>query len=600
MRSEPRIEDYAVIGDGRTAALVHSNGSIDWLCLPRFDSPACFAALLGDAGNGHWRIAPVEPVERVERRYRPDTLVLETEIECASGTIRLTDFMPMEVPQTSIVRLVTAVRGRVPARLELVIRFDYGRQIPWVSRPEEGTLGAIAGPHLLVLRTPVAHHGEDLKTVADFMVPEGGTIPFVLTYGNSFARIPEPFDPLQQLERTERHWTEWAARCRLEGPWRDAVVRSLITLKALTYAPTGGIVAAPTTSLPEQPGGTRNWDYRFCWLRDATFTLLALMSAGYRDEAEEWRKWLVHAVAGHPSQVQPLYSVLAETRADEQELPWLSGFGGAKPVRIGNAAFGQLQLDVFGEVLDALHHARRHYLSASAASWALQRALVDQVSGLLDVPDHGIWEVRGRPQHFTHSKVMMWVALDRAIKGIEHFGLDGPVERWRGLRDRLHGEICAKAYDPELGAFVQAYGSKELDAAVLLMPIVGFLPAHDPRIAGTVAAIERELLVDGFVQRYDSETVRDGLEPGEGTFIACTFWLADNLVLQGRREEAAAVFERVLAIRNDVGLLAEEYDVVGRRLLGNFPQALSHVSLVDTALNLRDNKGPARERSKHG
>jgi GH15 family glucan-1,4-alpha-glucosidase len=581
-----RIEDYALIGDGRTAALVGRGGSIDWLCLPRFDSCACFAALLGTARNGCWSLAPARGITRATRRYRPDTLVAETDFECEGGLVRLVDFMPMHAAATNVIRLVTCLEGTVDMRMELTIRFDYGRQVPWVQRRADGTLTAIAGPHLLALRTPVALHGEDLSTHAAFRLAQGEKVPFVLSYGNSFSRLPPSLDPERELDRTERYWTRWAARCTYQGPWREAVVRSLITLKALTYEPTGGIVAAPTTSLPERLEGDRNWDYRFCWLRDATFTLLSLMAAGYREEAQAWRRWLVHAVAGHPSQLQPVYSVVADSRIEEEELPWLQGFDGAKPVRIGNDAFKQLQLDVFGEVLDALYQARRNRLSPIGASWALQRVLVDQIAALKDRPDQGIWEMRGPPQHHTHSKVMLWTALDRAVASVENYGLEGDVERWRALRSALHAEICDRAFDPELGSFVQAYGSKQLDAATLLIPLVGFLPASDPRVAGTVAAIQRRLMADGLLRRYDTTSIDDGLPDGEGAFLACSFWLADNLNLQGRTEEALELFQRLLAVRNDVGLLAEQYDPRSQRQLGNFPQGLSHVALIHTALAL--------------
>jgi GH15 family glucan-1,4-alpha-glucosidase len=582
----PRIEDYALIGNGRTAALVSRGGSIDWLCLPRFDSCACFAALLGTARNGCWSLAPARGITRTTRRYRPDTLVLETDFESEGGRVRLVDFMPMPAAATSVIRLVSCVEGEVDMRMELTIRFDYGRQVPWVQRRADGTLTAIAGPHLLALRTPVALHGEDLRTCAAFRLAQGEMVPFVLSYANSFSRLPPALDPQRELDRTQRHWTRWAARCSYQGPWREAVVRSLITLKALTYEPTGGIVAAPTTSLPERLAGDRNWDYRYCWLRDATFTLLSLMAAGYREEAQAWRRWLVHAVAGHPSQLQPVYSVMADNRIEEEELPWLQGFDGAKPVRIGNDAFKQLQLDVFGEVLDALYQARRNRLSPIGASWALQRVLVDQIAALKDKPDQGIWEMRGPPQHHTHSKVMLWTALDRAVASVENYGLEGDVERWRALRSALHVEICDRAFDPELGSFVQAYGSKQLDAATLLIPLVGFLPPSDPRVAGTVAAIQRRLMHDGLLRRYDTASVDDGLPEGEGAFLACSFWLADNLNLQGRTEEALELFQRLLAVRNDVGLLAEQYDPHSRRQLGNFPQGLSHVALIHTALAL--------------
>jgi len=470
--------------------------------------------------------------------------------------------------------------------------------VPWVTR-DDSTLIAISGPHRLTLQTSVAHRGEDLNTVAEFTVAEGETATFVLAYSTSYRGRPPTVDPGKAFEQTESYWKTWAARCTYEGPYREAVVRSLITLQALTYAPTGGMVAAATTSVPEYLGGTRNWDYRYCWLRDATFTLLSFMAAGYREEAEDWGSWLLRAVAGHPSQLQPLYTILGESRIDELDLPWLAGLGGAKPVRVGNAASGQIQLDAFGEVLDALHHARRNNLAEVEAAWALQKTLLRHIETLIDAPDCGIWEVRGGPQHFTHSKVMMWVAFDRAVCAVERHGLDGPAHHWRKLRDALHEEICTRGFSPQIGAFVQSYESPEVDAAALLIPLVGFLPASDPRIIGTLAAIEQSLMVDGFVRRYHTHAVRDGLPPGEGVFLACSFWFADNLILQGRTEEGRRVFERLLAVRNDVGLLAEEYDVETGIQLGNFPQALSHLALVNTAYSLAGQHGPTHERRRH-
>lgn len=593
-----KIEDYALIGDCRTTALVGNNGSVDWLCLPRFDSPACFAALLGGPEHGHWRIAPSNRARLVRRQYRPDTLVLETEFEGDGGRCKLTDFMPVGTDNPTLIRIVSGLEGSVRVEMELVIRFDYGQLIPWVSRLDND-LVAIAGANLLVLRTKVRHHGENLKTVGEFTVSPGEEIPFVLTYGASHLTVPPPLDADAALKKTEDHWTAWAARCSHLGPWRDTVVRSLITLKALTYTPTGGIIAAPTTSLPETLGGNRNWDYRYCWLRDATFVLLSLMASGYREEAESWRAWLVRAVAGAPSQLQPVYDVRGERRLDEWQLSWLPGYGGAKPVRVGNAAYAQLQVDTFGEVLDALHHARRCNLAASEASWALQKAILERLEALRDTPDRGIWEMRGPVRHFTHSKVMMWVAFDRAVSAVADFRLDGPVDHWLALRENLHAEICTKAFDPDLGAFVQSYGSKQLDAATLLMPLVGFLPADDQRMIRTVELIGKRLMYDGFVLRYDTGAAEDGLPPGEGVFLACSFWFVDNLVLQGRYEEAHRMFERLLSLRNDVGLLAEEFDVGSGSFVGNFPQALSHLSLVNTAYNLHEAEGPARDRSKH-
>ncbi len=592
------IEDYALIGDCHTAALVHRNGAIEWLCLPQFDSPACFASLLGDSGNGQWRIAPADESAETRRAYREDTLILETEFRAVGGAVRVIDYMPLGEPGSSIVRLVEGLEGEVEMAMGLTIRYDYGRLIPWVSRQANGALTAVAGPHRLSLHTPVEHFGEDLETKSKFTVRAGERLPFTLAYSLSYEEGPPVPDPERALRHTQQWWQAWAARCTYSGPWREAVVRSLLTLKALTFEPTGGIVAAPTTSLPESRGGNRNWDYRFCWLRDATFTLLSLLKAGYVEEADAWRDWVVRAAAGHPAQLQPLYSIVGDSRLDEWEVPWLAGFGDAAPVRVGNAASAQLQLDIFGEVLDALHHARRMDLSSTHASWGLQRVLLDHLSELIDQPDRGIWEVRGPEQYFTHSRVMMWVAFDRGVAAADHFGMEGPVAEWRRLRDWLHEDICQNHFDAEIGAFVQARGSKNLDSATLLIPMVGFLPASDPRVIGTVEAIQRDLMVDGFVCRYNNATTDDGLRSAEGAFLPCSFWLADNLAMQGRHDEARELFQRLLALRNDVGLLAEEYDVEGGFMLGNFPQALSHLALIDTAFNLFESTGPATERPK--
>jgi GH15 family glucan-1,4-alpha-glucosidase len=585
-----RIEDYAVIADTHTAALVSRDGSIDWLCLPRFDSGACFAALLGDERNGHWRIAPAGGVRRVRRRYRGDTLILETEFETGDGAVRLVDFMAPRIADPDVVRVVEGVRGRVPMRMELRIRFDYGRLTPWVRRVGRALL-AISGPEALVLRTEVPHHGEDRATVADFEVAEGDRLPFALTWNLSHQELPDAIDPLAALRKTESYWREWAGRCTYRGEWRDAVMRSLLTLKALTYEPSGGIVAAVTTSLPEALGGVRNWDYRFCWLRDATMTLTSLMAAGYEQEAKDWREWLLRAMAGDPPALQIMYGPAGEARLPELELPWLPGYEGSTPVRTGNAAVEQFQLDVYGEVMDALHKARRLSIDPHPSSWALQRALLEFLEGHWQEPDEGIWEVRGPRRHFTHSKVLAWVALDRAVKGVEQFGMDGPVERWRQLRAEIHQEVCRRAYDADRGTFTQAYGSRELDASLLLIPLVGFLPPSDPRVRGTVEAIERELCEDGFVLRYptgeQAEPV-DGLPGREGAFLACTFWLADNYALLGRVQDARDLFQRLLGLRNDVGLLAEEYDPAAGRQLGNFPQAFSHVPLINTAMHLAE------------
>lgn len=592
-----RIEDYALLGDCETAALVAKDGSIDWLCWPRFDSDACFAALLGTPDNGRWQIAPSEAPTRISRRYRDDTLILETRFETDGGSVLLIDFMPLRGRNSDVVRIVAGERGAVRMRTELVIRYGYGHAVPWVSRLADGTLQAVSGPDMIVLHTPVRLRGEGLTSVAEFTVAAGERVPFVLSYGASHLPPPEAIDPEASLEQTERFWADWSAKSEVAGEWTEAVRRSLVTLKALTYAPTGGIVAAPTTSLPEQLGGMRNWDYRFCWLRDATLTLLALMNAGHYGEAKAWRDWLVRAAAGSPSQMQILYGIGGERRMTEWEVEWLPGYEGSKPVRIGNAAHGQLQIDVYGEVMDALHHGRRGGLAQSDSAWTLQRALLDHLEGVWREPDEGIWEVRGGRRHFTYSKVMAWVAFDRAIKGIAEFGLDGPVDRWREVRDQVHRDVCRYGFDSDLGSFVQSYGSKQLDASLLLLPIVGFLPASDVRIRGTVEAIERTLLVDGLVLRYDTAEAADGLPAGEGAFLACSFWLADVYVLMGRIEDARRLFRHLLALRNDVGLLAEEYDPAIRRQVGNFPQAFSHISLLNTAQNLSRATKPAEQRS---
>ena len=591
------LEDYALIGDCETAALVSRAGSIDWLCWPRFDSPACFAALLGTPEHGRWLIEAVDTDARVSRSYRPNTLILETRIETADGVTTVVDFMPPRGHNSDIVRLVRGERGRVAMRLELTLRFDYGFSVPWVNRLDDGTWRAIAGPDMAVLRTPVTLRGQNLHTVAEFESVAGEAIPFVLTHGPSHHSPPAAIDPVKALGDTETFWTSWASRCESLGEWSDAVVRSLITLKALTYAPTGGIVAAPTTSLPEQRGGTRNWDYRICWLRDATLTLLALMNAGYYEEAGAWRNWLLRAAAGSPSQLQIMYGLAGERRLTEYSIPWLPGYGTSTPVRVGNAAHDQLQLDVFGEVMDALHQARRGRLQPHDADWGFQRAVLQHLAEIWEKPDHGIWEVRGEPQHFTYSKVMAWVAFDRGIKVAEASRLPSPVDRWRSIRDALHREICIRGFDLRLGSFVQAYGSTELDASLLLLPTVGFISADDPRFHGTVAAVERDLFSDGFLRRYNTRTVDDGLPEGEGAFVACTFWLADAYVMVGRTQDARRLFEQLLSLRNDVGLLSEEYDTHARCLVGNFPQAFSHVALVNTAHNLARATKPAAQRA---
>jgi GH15 family glucan-1,4-alpha-glucosidase len=591
------LEEYAFIGDCETAALVSRAGSIDWLCWPRFDSGACFAALLGGPEHGRWLIAAADSDARITRRYRENTLILETHIETSDGAARVIDFMPPRGRDSDVVRIVRGERGRVRMRTELVLRFDYGRSIPWVNRLQDGTFRAIAGPDMVLLHTSVPLRGQDLTTVGEFDVSAGATIPFVLMHGDSHLAPPPAIDPEASMDATEAFWTEWAARSESRGEFSDAVTRSLITLKALTYAPTGGIVAAPTTSVPEQLGGSRNWDYRFCWLRDATLTLLALMNAGYYDEACAWRDWLLRAAAGAPSQVQIMYGLAGERRLTEYDIPWLPGYAQSRPVRIGNAAHGQLQLDVFGEVMDALHQARRGGLHPREADWAFQRALLEHLERVWDLPDEGIWEVRGERRHFTHSKVMAWVALDRGIRAAEAFELNGPVSRWKALRQSIHDEVCSRGFDPQLGSFVQSYGSKELDASLLLLPTMGFLPATDPRIKATIEAVERRLFIDGFLLRYDTATSEDGLPPGEGAFLACSFWMADAYLLIGRVGDARRLFERLLSLRNDVGLLAEEYDTRARRLVGNFPQAFSHIALINTAHNLARATKPAEQRS---
>lgn len=586
MTGSTPLEDYALIGDCETAALVSRDGSVDWLCWPRFDSGACFAGLLGTPEHGRWRIAPAEGDAVYRRRYRGETMILETEMETAEGVVVITDFMPPRDACSDLVRIVRGISGTVQMRMELVLRFDYGSVVPWVSQLDDCTLRAVAGPDMVTLTTRVPVHGEQMTTVGDFTVGEGEEVSFVLTWGPSHLAPPPVADPAEALARTIAMWEEWSARCHYRGAWRGPVLRSLLVLKALTYAPTGGIVAAPTTSLPEQIGGVRNWDYRYCWLRDATLTLLAMIDAGYTEEAAAWRDWLVRAAAGSPSQVQIMYGLAGERMLRESELEWLPGYERSRPVRIGNAAHTQMQLDVYGEVMDALHQARVAGLGASAETWALQCELASHVAAIWRQPDAGLWEVRGPLQHFTHSKVMAWVAIDRMVKSAEQFGLDGPVDEWRALRDEIHADVCARGFDASLGSFVQAYGSVQLDASLLLLPLVGFLPATDARITGTVAAIERRLYVNGFVLRYDSAETADGLPAGEGAFLACSFWLADNYVLQGRHDEAVALFERLVALANDVGLLAEEYDATLGRLVGNFPQAFSHVALVNTADNI--------------
>jgi GH15 family glucan-1,4-alpha-glucosidase len=596
-----RIEQYAMVGDTQTAALIADDGSIDWLCAPRFDSGACFAALLGDENHGRWLIAPAAGGRATRRRYRDHTLVLETEFDTPEGSVRIVDFMPIRDQTVDVIRIVEGVRGSVPMRMHLTIRFDYGQTIPWVH-DIGGVLAAVAGPDALVLKTPVETHGVGHATVAEFTVRRGQHVPFALAWYPSHQGVPHLTNPTWALGRTELWWHNWAKKWTYEGEWPEAVQRSVITLKALTYAPTGGIVAAPTTSLPEWIGSVRNWDYRFCWLRDATFTLLALIHAGYEDEAKAWRRWLLRAAAGEPSDLQIMYGPAGERRLTEWEVPWLPGYEGSKPVRIGNAASEQFQIDVYGEVVEALYESRRSAVAEhDVDAYNLGVALLKFLEDGWKQPDDGIWEVRGPRQHFTHSKVMAWVAFDRAVRLLEEYGdeSDTPVAaHWRAIRDEVHAEVCAKAYDADRKTFVQAYGSSNLDAALLMMPLVGFLPATDERMQGTVHAIQRELTTDGYVARYTTETVVDGLPPGEGVFLPCTFWLADNLALMGRVDEARALFERLVGLANDVGLLAEEYDPETKRQLGNFPQAFTHVALVNSAYNLSHLEGPARHRGR--
>jgi GH15 family glucan-1,4-alpha-glucosidase len=595
-----RIEQYAMVGDTQTAALIGDDGSIDWMCAPRFDSGACFAALLGDENYGRWLIAPAAGGRATRRRYRDHTLVLETEFETAEGAVRIIDFMPIRDQTVDVMRIVEGLRGHVPMQMHLTIRFDYGHTIPWV-RNIGGALVAVAGPDALVLRAPIERRGVGHSTVAEFTVRAGERVPFSIAWYPSHQDVPRPRNAAWSLSRTESWWHSWSKKWTYDGNYPEAVQRSVITLKALTYAPTGGIVAAPTTSLPEWIGGVRNWDYRFCWLRDATFTLLSLLHAGYEEEAKAWRAWLLRATAGEPSDLQIMYGPAGERRLTEWEVPWLPGYEESKPVRVGNAASEQFQLDVYGEVIDALYQSRRGAIvERDFHALDLILALLDFLEDAWKRPDDGIWEVRGPRQHFTHSKVMAWVAFDRIVRGLHEFGTqddNDAATRFAGIRDEIHAEVCAKAYDEDRKAFVQAYGSSNLDAALLMMPLVGFLPATDERMQGTVAAIQRELTTDGFVRRYASKEAVDGLPPGEGVFLPCTFWLADNLALMGRVDEGRALFERLIGLSNDVGLLAEEYDPVTKRQLGNFPQAFTHVALVNSGFNLSRVTDPAHHRS---
>ncbi|MCS6303588.1 MAG: glycoside hydrolase family 15 protein [Nitrospira sp.] len=591
------LEDYALIGDTHTAALIGRNGSIDWLCLPRFDSNACFAALLGTEQNGRWMIAPADQEHRVTRRYRPDTLILETDFTTKDGTVRVIDCMPIRQDHPTIVRLVTGIHGSVRMHMQLILRFDYGSVVPWVTRHADG-LHAIAGPDSVYVFTGAPTHGKQSTRVSDFDVQAGQQVSFVLLWHPSHEPIPSAPDAAHAVKETTRWWRQWTSQCCPGEEHREAVVRSLITLKALIYAPTGGIVAAPTTSLPERLGGVRNWDYRYCWIRDATYTLYALLAAGYKEEASNWRDWLIRTVAGDPSQLQIMYGIAGERRLTELELPWLSGYEKSTPVRTGNAAYRQLQLDVFGEVMDTLHQARRAGMQTNERGWAVQTTMMECLESKWKEPDEGIWEIRGPRRHFTHSKIMAWVAMDRMVQDIETFHLPGDAARWKRIREEIHQDVCDKGFDPARNTFTQYYGSRQVDAGLLIIPSVGFLPHDDPRVQGTVTAIEKELCHDGLIRRYShhgSQSV-DGLPAGEGIFLACSFWLADTYVLQGRYDEAVKLFQRLLALRNDVGLLSEEYDPASKRLLGNFPQALSHLSLVNTAYTISGAGGPAQHR----
>ncbi len=595
-----RIEDYALISDRLSAALVCRDGSIDWLCFPRFDSEAVFAALLGTEENGHWRLAPRSGGACTSRRYRGDTMILESEWATDGGTVRVIDFMPERGEAPDVVRIVEGVEGRVDLRSELRLRLGYGDVVPWV-RHLDGMLAAVAGPDAVWLASDVPHHGHDFTSTADFTVAAGQRECFVLTWNPSYQHRPSPVDPLRALAETERFWSSWAAQCTYEGPYRDMVVRSLLTLKALTYAPTGGIVAAATTSLPEQLGGPRNWDYRYCWLRDATFTLQALVRTGFDQEAKAWREWLLRAIAGSPERLQILYGVAGERHAAERELDWLTGYENSSPVRVGNGAVGQRQLDVYGEVMDTLFLARSYGLDPDADAWRMQRGLMGWLETGWKEPDEGLWEVRSGRQHFTHSKVLAWVAADRAVRTVEEMGQHGPADRYRALRDEIRADVLANGYDSERETFTQYYGSRGVDAALLLIPQVGFLPPEDERVRGTLRAVMSELAADGMVRRYDTGDGADGLPGDEGAFLACSFWLADALILDGRADEGRERFEHLLGLANDVGLLAEEYDVAAGRQLGNVPQAYSHVALVNTALNLSEGPGrgrraPAEER----
>ncbi len=593
-----RIEDYALIGDCETAALVDNRGSIDWLCWPDFASEACFASLLGSEENGFWRICPREGEWKTTRRYREHTLILETTFHHADGVVRLIDFMPVRERHSDVVRIVEGVEGSVPMRMELKLRFDYGRTVPWVTGIEDG-IRAVAGPNLAMLHASVPVHGENLATVADFTVDKGQRLGFTLTYGESFGRDPARIDAEQALEDTEKFWTKWAAKLRYNGKYRDLVERSLITLKALTFRPTGGIVAAATSSLPEWIGGVRNWDYRFCWLRDTTFTLLALTGSGYNDEATAWQDWLLRAVAGSPDQIQIMYGIKGERQLMEWEADWLPGYEGSRPVRMGNGAATQVQLDIYGEMLDCFFHAQKNLAAHGEEDFRVLALLLEHLEKIWREPDEGIWETRGGRQQFTYSKMMAWVAFDRAVKLAENLNYKAPTDQWKSIRDAIHADICAHGFHAGKNSFVQAYGSDQLDAALLLMPQVGFLPSTDPRIRGTVEAVERELMRDGFVKRYDTEKVEDGLPPGEGAFLACSFWMVSSLHAIGRTDDAHILFETLTGLCNDVGLLSEEYDTGQKRLVGNFPQAFSHIAVVIAACDLEGPAGATHRSAVH-
>jgi GH15 family glucan-1,4-alpha-glucosidase len=596
-----RIEDYALIGDCETAALVDKNGSIDWLCWPDFSSDACFAALLGTEENGYWKITPAKGKWKTRRRYRPHTLILETTFEHKNGSFRVIDFMPMRQRNSHIVRIVEGIRGRVPVRMELALRFDYGRTVPWVTHIKDG-VRAIAGPNLVLLRASVPTCGENMKTVADFTVGKGDRVSFLLTYGPSHKPNPRKIDTESTLKDCECRWQRWAKRLKYKGKYPEAIERSLIALRAMIYLPTGGMVASVTTSLPEEIGGVRNWDYRFCWLRDTTFTLLALANGGYFNEAAAWQNWLLRALAGSPEQVQIMYGLKGERQLFEWEIDWLPGYENSRPVRVGNAASGQVQLDIYGEMLDSFYHAQHSMGRHTEDDFRVLISLLNHLETIWQQPDEGIWETRGGPQHFTHSKMMAWVAFDRAVLLAERLHYDAPIEKWKAIRDTIHEEICARAFNKKKNCFVQAYGSRQLDAALLLMPTVGFLPGSDPRVKSTVEAIERELMPAGLVMRYNTAKVEDGLPEGEGVFLACSFWMVSSLKAIGREADARKLFERLLKLRNDLGLLSEEYDIQRKRLVGNFPQAFSHIALVNAAFDLENKPNTPRRanRNLHG